>query len=123
MHKDLTINLKDSPGTLADMCDILEEAGINIEGICAVTYKGECPIHILVNDAEVARAALEANWVEILAEKDVILIGVEDRPGFLGQQARRLAQAGINIEVAYLTTHNTLAFVVDDLAKARAAIT
>ena len=122
MHKDLTINLKDSPGTLADMCDILEQAGINIEGICAVTYKGECPIHILVNDAEVARTALEGNWVEILAERDVVLVRVEDRPGFLGDQARRLAEAGVNIEVAYLTTHNTLAFVVDDIDKARAAI-
>ncbi len=122
MHKDLTINLKDSPGTLADMCDILEDAGINIEGVCAVSHLGECPIHILVNDIEVARAALEKNWVEILAERDVVLVGVKDRPGFLGEQARRLAEAGVNIEVAYLTTHSTLAFVVDDLEKARAAI-
>jgi len=119
MLKDLTIIIKDSPGTLADMCDILEEAGVNIEGVCAVTYKAECPIHILVNDADVARSALESNWVEVLAERDALLVRIEDRPGFLGQQARQLAEAGINIEVVYLTTHKNLAFIVDDLEKAR----
>ena len=122
MLKDLTIIIKDSPGSLADMCDMLEQAGINIEGICAVTYKGECPIHILVNDADVAREALESNWIEVLAERDVVLVRIEDRPGFLGQQARRLADGGVNIEVAYLTTHKNLAFVVDDLEKARAIL-
>ena len=122
MLKDLTINLKDSPGTLADMCDILEDAGINIEGVCAITHRGECPIHILVNDGDVARETLESHWVEVLAERDVILVRIEDRPGFLGRQARRFAQAGINIEIVYLTTHQNLAFVVDDLKKARGVI-
>jgi len=122
MLKDLTINLKDSPGTLADMCDILEDAGVNIEGVCVVTHKGESPIHILVNAARAARKTLEANWVEVLAERDVVLVRIEDRPGFLGQQARKLSGAGVNIEVVYLTTHKNLAFVVDDIEKARAVI-
>jgi len=36
MVKDLTVILQDRPGTLADMGEILGNAGINIEGMCAI---------------------------------------------------------------------------------------
>lgn len=117
MQKDFTIILQDSPGTLADLCEILDEAGVNIEGVCAVTYKGECPIHILVDDAQTARKVLEDNWINILSEQDVILVKINDRPGFLAEKAREFAESRINIEVVYLTTNAKLVFVVDNLKK------
>ncbi|MDP2965325.1 MAG: ACT domain-containing protein [Pelolinea sp.] len=122
MVKDLTVILQDRPGTLADMGEILGKAGINIEGICATTYKGEGAIHILVEDSTGARHALEAKGIEVTAEREVLVKEIEDRPGTLGEVARKLANAGVNIEVVYLTTKTRLVIGVDNLEKARSAI-
>lgn len=120
--KDITVILKDSPGTLADLCEILADAGINIEGISAITYKGESPIHILVEDSVSARETLEANWMDIIAEKDALVREIADQPGALEEITRKLADAGVNIEVAYFTTQAKIALVVDDLKKASALL-
>ena len=117
--KDITVILKDSPGTLADLCEILAEAGINIEGISVITYKGECPIHILVDDSDGAREKLEAHWMDIIDERDALLKEIPDKPGALAEIARSLADVGVNIEATYLTTQGDLALVVDDLDKAQ----
>jgi glycine cleavage system regulatory protein len=46
----------------------------------------------------------------------------DDRPGIIGRYARRIADAGVNIERTYLASGSRLAFVTDDNGKARAAI-
>ena len=122
MVKDLTVILQDRPGTLADMGEILGKAGINIEGICATTYKGEGAIHILVEDSAGARQVLEAKGIEVTAEREVLVKEIEDRPGILGEVARKLANAGVNIELVYLATKTRLIIGVDNLEKARSAI-
>ena len=122
MVKDLTVILQDRPGTLADMGEILGKAGINIEGICAATYKGEGAIHILVEDSAGARQALKAKGIEVTAEREVLVKEIEDRPGTLGEVAQKLANAGVNIEVVYLATKTRLVIGVNNLEKARSAI-
>jgi len=122
MVKDLTVILTDRPGTLADMGEILGKAGINIEGICATTYKGVGAIHILVEDSAGARQALKAKGIEVTAEREVLVKEIEDRPGILGEVARKLANAGVNIELVYLATKTRLIIGVDNLEKARSAI-
>ena len=122
MVKDLTVVLQDRPGTLADMGEILGKAGINIEGICATTFRGEGAIHILVEDSAGARQALEAKGIEVTAEREVLVKEIEDRPGILGEVARKLANAGVNIELVYLATKTRLIIGVDNLEKARSAI-
>jgi len=117
--KDITVILRDSPGTLADLCEVLAAEGINIEGISVVTYKGECPIHILVEDSEAAVSTLEAHWMDVIDKRDVLIKQLPNKPGALGVFARQLADAGINIEVTYPTANGELAIVVDDLEKAR----
>ena len=122
MAKDLTVVLPDRPGTLAEMGEVLGERGINIDGMCAVTSQGEGLIHILVADAAGARQALEAKGIQVTAEREVLVSEVEDRPGTLGQIARKLANAGVNIELVYLAAGTKLVIGVDDLEKARAAV-
>ncbi|MFN2304904.1 MAG: ACT domain-containing protein [Anaerolineales bacterium] len=117
--KDITVILRDSPGNLSDLCEKLSEEGFYIEGISVITYKGECPIHILVEDAVAARKILGANWMDVIAEREALVKDISDQPGALGEISRRLADAGINIEVVYLTTKTKIALVVDDLEQAR----
>jgi hypothetical protein len=121
--KDLTVILEDRPGTLGDLGEATGRAGINIEGVCGTTEAGQSVIHILVADADAARAAVSEAGFEIGRERDVLVIDVEDRPGTMGDVARRIGNAGVNIELAY-TTFGAVRLVlgVDDMDKAQAAL-
>jgi hypothetical protein len=123
MFKDLTVILEDRPGTLAEMGEALGEAGINIDGFCGVVVEGKGLMHILVQDSEKARQVLKASNIEITGELDVLVVEGEDRPGVLGNIARRLADAGVNIQLAYLATSTRVVLGVDDLEKARSILT
>ncbi|MHA2181974.1 MAG: ACT domain-containing protein, partial [Promethearchaeota archaeon] len=46
--KDLTVILKNVPGALADLGEILGKNGVNMEGIVGIPLKDEAFIHILV---------------------------------------------------------------------------
>jgi hypothetical protein len=120
--KDLTVVLDDKPGTLADLGEATGGASINIEGMCATTSGGKGEIHILVDDPEATRGALQGAGLETSGERDVLVIEVEDRPGTMAEVARKLGDAGVNIEFAYTTFGGVrLVLGVDDLDKAQAA--
>ncbi len=124
--KDLTVSLEDRPGELARVGETLGKAGINIEGFAAVTSEGRGMIHLLVEDAAAARAALEGSGVKVEGEADALVAELPadqvDRPGTMGEMARRIADAGVNIQVVYLATKNRGVMVTSDNAKARAAL-
>jgi hypothetical protein len=123
MAKDLTVILEDRPGTLADLGEATGGAGINIEGMCGTTVEGKGVIHILVDDAAGARKALEDTGIEVGEERDVLVVEVEDRPGTMGEVARRVADAGANVQLAYTSFGGVrLVLGVDDLERARAAV-
>ena len=119
MATDLTVTLEDRPGELARVGEALGGAGVNILGFCAIAASGE--VHLLVEDAAEARSALEGAGVAVGAEREMVLASVEQRPGELGRVSRALADAGVNIELAY-PHERGLAFGVDDPDKARAAV-
>jgi len=122
MMKDLTVILEDRPGTLADMGEALGKAGINIEGSCGFPSEGKGVGHILVEDAAAARRALEEIGIEVGNEREVLVLEIEDRPGALGEVSRRIANAGVNIDLCYLATNTRLVIGADDQDKARAAL-
>lgn len=122
MTTDLTVVLEDSPGKLANMGEALGKAGVNIDGGCGFACEGKGVIHILVEDASAARRGLEEVNIEVTNERQVLLVDMEDQPGELGKIARRVADAGVNIDVLYLSASSQLVLGVDNLDKARAAI-
>jgi hypothetical protein len=125
MAKDLTVVLQDRPGELARLGQATGEAGVNILGMCAFTGEGRGIIHILVDDAKAtaARQALEEAGMGVADEREVLVIDVEDRPGTLGELARSLGEASVNIELAYTTFGGVkLVIATDDLESARAAL-
>ncbi len=122
MFKDLTVTMEDQPGSLARVGEALGIAGINIEGICGMTVKDQAFIHILVEDAVKARRVLEANHLHVSGELDVLVLDVEDRPGVMGNISRRLANAGVDIGVAYMATSTRLVIGVTEIEKARLAM-
>jgi hypothetical protein len=100
----------------------LGEAGINIDGLCGFPCQGTGIIHILVEDAAGARRALEDIGLEVSSEREVLLLEAEDRPGALGEVARKMASSGVNIDLIYKTTQTKLVIGVDDLERGRAAV-
>jgi hypothetical protein len=122
MPVDLTVILEDRPGALAEAGEALGQAGINIIGMCGFTIEGKGAIHLLVEDAIEARRVLEMAGISVTAERDVLLVEAEDRPGLLGEVARKIANAGVNIELLYKATQTTLVIGVGDIEKAKAII-
>lgn len=122
MATDLTISLEDRPGELARLGEALGNAGVNIDGGAATTAGGGGQVHILVDDAAAARGALEAAGITVAAEREALVVDAPNEPGELGRTARKLADAGVNIETYYVATGDALVFVADDPAKARNAL-
>jgi hypothetical protein len=123
---DLTITVDDQPGELARIGETLGKAGINIEGLAGFTTQGQGFIHVLVKDASGARSALEEAGLKISDEADALVMDLPsegiDRPGTMGQMARKLADAGVNIQAIYLATKNRGVAVTSDNDKAQAAL-
>jgi hypothetical protein len=125
MAKDLTVSLEDKPGTLADLGEALGNAGVNIEGICGFGVEGRGIIHLLVEDAAKARQALESAGIKVEGEADPIVASIgasADKPGELGRMSRTVSNAGVNVQVMYLATHDRAVIVTSDNDKARAAL-
>ena len=123
MATDLTLYLDDQPGELARVGHVLGQVGANIEGLCAVTSGGgEAEVHILVQDPTPAFEALQRAGIRIAAEEEVIVLNMEDRPGSLGEVARKLGKADVNLTTAYLATNTRLVLAADDLAAAKSAL-
>ncbi|MFN2521445.1 MAG: ACT domain-containing protein [Candidatus Limnocylindria bacterium] len=119
--KELTVVLEDRPGTLAKACAAIAEAGINIEGFCAVpsaTGK-QGTFHVLTADAAATRRAVEKAGFTCKDERDVVLVQAEDRPGSLGRILKSVADAEINLGRSYVATNNRIAFSADDVAQLR----
>ena len=123
MATDLTLYLDDHPGELARVGDVLGKAGANIAGLCALTSGGGlAEVHILVEDPTPAFEALQAAGIKIASEQEVIVLTIDDRPGALGEVARKLGDANVNLTTAYLATNTRLVLAADNLADAKSAL-
>lgn len=122
MPTDLTVILEDRPGTLAELGEATGRAGVNIEGVCGFPCEGQGVIHVLVEDARRGREALEQAGLRVAGERDVIVTPVEDRPGEFGAILRRIADAGVNVDLAYLATGTRLVIGANDLERVRGLI-
>lgn len=118
--QDVSILLGDHPGTLAAMGSALGQANVSIEGGGAWVAGGTGHAHFLFHDGNKARAALEKAGFTVLAVRDVLVQKLnQDQPGQLGALTKRMAEAGVNIEVLYSDHANQLILVVDDVEKGR----
>lgn len=119
--KDLAVELQNRPGALAEMGEALGKVGVSVEGGGVFVVNGVGVAHFLFRDGAAARRALEAAGIRVLAESEVLVQRLrQGEPGQLGKISRRMAEAGVNIEVQYSDHNHQLILVVDDLEKGRA---
>ena len=112
--KDLAIALDHRPGALAEMGEALGAAGVSVEGGGAWIVDGRGIGHFLFADPGGAREALAAAGIEVLAERNVVTVRLDqETPGQLGALTRCMADAGVQIEVLYSDHDHRLVLVVD----------
>lgn len=117
---DLTVILRNVPGTIADLGEAAGNAGVNLLGGCGFECGGEGVMHVVVEgDASAARTAFEQAGMEVRVEREVLVVDVEDTAGGLGRAMRRYADAGINVDLVYLTGEGRLVIGPDDVERAR----
>ncbi|MDX6284779.1 MAG: hypothetical protein QOG53_264 [Frankiales bacterium] len=121
----MTVILTDRPGELARLGEVAGDAGVNLQGLAAFTGEGKGVVHVLVEDGETGRCqeAFEQAGIGVADTREVLVVDVEDKPGTLGELTRRLADANVNIELAYTTFGGVkLVVATEDLQSARAAL-
>jgi len=117
---DVAIRLENRPGELARMGEALGAAGVSVEGGGGWVVQNKGYMHFLFADGEAARKALEAAGIDVLSVRKVLVQKLkQDVPGQLGKIARRMAEAGVNIETVYSDHANQLILVVDDFEKGK----
>ena len=123
MATDLVIDIENTPGALAQVAQAISDAGVNIAAATFVGPGARAEIHILVKHAEAAKHALAiSHGVTVTREREVVVVEVEDRPGVLADLTRRIAKAGIDLDLVYVATRNRIVFGAADLDGLKAAL-
>jgi hypothetical protein len=122
MAFDLVIDIENTPGALAEVAAAISDAGVNIAAATCIGTGERAELHILVPHAEAARHMLGISHVGVSREREVVIINVEDRPGVLADLTRKIARAGINLELVYVATNNRVVFGAADVDALRTAL-
>ena len=123
MPTDLTVVLRDQPGELARLGEVSVAAGVHVRGFAAFTGDGRGLVHLLVDDDDVASAkqALAREGIGVADVLDMLVVELDHRPGGIVDVMMALAEANVNVDLAY-TCGGGLAIATDDLAAARDAL-
>jgi hypothetical protein len=100
----------------------ISDAGVNISAVTCVGAGDRAELHILVPHAEAVRHALAISHLAVTREREVVVVQAEDRPGVLADLARKVAKAGINLDLVYVATQNRIVFGSEDLPGLRAVL-
>ena len=122
MAFDLAIDVDNTPGALARVAAAISDAGVNIAAATCLGPDDRAELHILVKHAEAARHALALTQLAVTREREVVVVDVEDRPGVLADLTRKIARAGVDLDLVYVATRNRVVFGAPDLDALRAAV-
>ncbi len=122
MAVDLVIDIENVPGALAEVAAAISDAGVNIAGATCIGAGERAELHILVPHAEAAKHALATAGVVVTAEREVVVVDVHDRPGVLADLTRKIARAGVDLDLVYVATQNRVVFGAADIAALRVAL-
>jgi hypothetical protein len=122
MAVDLVIDIENTPGSLARIAAAISDAGVNIAAATCIGSHERAELHILVKHAGASKHSLATAGVLATRETEVVVVNVEDRPGVLADLTRKVAEAGVNLDLVYVATQNRVVFGAADLDALRAAL-
>ncbi len=122
MAVDLVIDIENTPGALAEIAAAISDAGVNIAAATGIGSGERAELHILVPHAGAAKHSLAISHLAVSREREVVVVDADDRPGVLADLARKVAEAGINLDLLYLATKTRIVFGSPDIEGLRAAL-
>jgi hypothetical protein len=122
MAVDLVIDVDNTPGALAAVAAAISDAGVNIAAATCIGPGDRAELHILVPHAGAARHALAISHLAVSREREVVVVGVDDRPGVLADLTRKIARAGVDLDLVYVATGNRIVFGAGDLDALKAVL-
>jgi hypothetical protein len=122
MAVDLVIDIENSPGALAEVAAAISDAGVNIAAATCVGPGQTAELHILVPHGGAVRHLLAISHLAVSREREVVVVDVEDRPGVLADLTRKIARAGVDLDLVYVATRNRVVFGSPDLPALQAAL-
>jgi hypothetical protein len=122
MAVDLVIDIENEPGALARVAAAISDAGVNIAAATCLGPGDRAELHILVPHAEAVRHLLGISNLAVTREREVVVVDVEDRPGVLADLTRKIAKAGVDLDLLYVATRNRVVFGGADLEGLKRAL-
>jgi hypothetical protein len=100
--KEISFAMPNKVGLLSEVTTAVAGAKVNITGICAYAMENNAYFMLTVDSNAKAKKALALLGVGI-EEKDVVEVEMANKPGELQKVARKIGDAGIDIEYMYGT--------------------
>src|SRR4051812_7872438 len=122
MATDLVIDIDNTPGALAKVTQAISDAGVNIAAATCLGPGERAELHVLVKHAEAARHSLAISHLAVTREREVVVVDIEDHPGVLADLTRKIATAGVDLDLVYVATRNRVVFGAADVDGLRAAL-
>lgn len=106
MKTDLRVVLPNRPGALGLCLNAIADAGLTVEGICGDLRPGEGWgfLHILLDDGEGGRKALEGAGFEVTGVHEVAVHEIAEGAGSLAELVDSYSGKGDNIEIIYASS-------------------
>jgi hypothetical protein len=120
--REIVIQATHQAGELARIANALSLKGVNIKSVAALAIGHQGLVRIIPDDIESARRGLQDANIRF-EEKEVVTVLLENKAGELTGIAAKLADAGINLDAAYVVglagDMVELALAVNDVKKAK----
>ncbi|MBS3905926.1 MAG: ACT domain-containing protein [Syntrophaceae bacterium] len=119
--KEIGFTMPNKVGLLSEITTAIAGAKVNITAICAYGME-ESAYFMLTTDSNAKAKKVLVPLGVAIEEKDVVEVEVPDKPGELQKVAKKIADAGIDIEYMYATASSakkeTCIFMTSDNARA-----
>jgi len=101
--EQLKIHVRNAVGKLAEVTDTIKAAGLNIQAACAWVQGEAGYMYLITDDNDKACGALTGQ-VENCQKTPVVTVTAPDEVGAMNALAKKLADAGVGINLVYATT-------------------
>ena len=95
--QQFVVQLRNEPGALAQLLEALAARGLDLRSIGASGIGEQGAAVLVLNDAQAARQVLRAGKYTY-TESEALVTSAPDQPGAVASIARRLADAGVNLQ-------------------------
>lgn len=98
--QQISVFIENRPGRVSTVCDLLEQAGVNIRGFMVSDTNDYGILRLVVDRPDEALDVLNHNGYAA-KRKPILVARLEDRPGNLSRLLDHLSQANINVTYSY----------------------